>query len=190
MCKIGAFRQVCKAHFDESAGTRIPDIKVVQLRRMTDWNGEVMGFATKKYVALDNVILEKDYPYGTFKQDIEIGTKGLNDYKIIEDYEKEILKLKGFNDKKFDKENKKEIDELNELVNRDEFYIYDLCDIYRKYNILNDRYGKYTSSYYKYKEIENLNEEKERKQRVKTKEQNDENLLDALFSKKNGEREM
>ena len=168
MCKIGAFRQVCKAHFDESAGTRIPDIKVVQLRRMTDWNGEVMGFANKKYVALDNVILEKDYPYGTFKQDIEIGTKGLDDYKIIEDYEKEILELKGFNDKKFD----------------------NLCDIYRKYNILNDRYGKYTSSYYKYKEIEKLNEEKERKQRVKTKEQNDENLLDALFSKKNGEREM
>lgn len=190
MCKIGAFRQVCKAHFDESAGTRIPDIKVVQLRRMTDWNGEVRGFVTNKYVALDDVILEKEYPFGTFEENINIGTKGLSDYKIIEDYQKEILKLKGFNDKKFDKENKEEIDKLNEMVNKDEFSIYDLCIIYRKQNRLNSLYSDYASSKYDYSEIEKLNEEKEKRERINKKKQNDENILDSLFSLKDDERTM
>ena len=128
--RIGVFRQVCEKHFDESAGTVIPDVKVVQLEYPFYHFGEIRDYKDYIAVAIDNQILtgpSNNY----YLEDIKVGVGGLRNYKSNDETEEEILKTRCVDEHEFERNND-QVAEYKEFLEKDFYTLEDLRDIRNK----------------------------------------------------------
>ncbi len=179
--RIGVFRQVCEKHFDESAGTIIPDIKVVQLEYPFYHFGEIRDYKDYVKVAIDNQILtgpRNNY----YLEDLKVGVGGLRNYKSNDETEEKILKNRCVDEHEFERNNE-QVAEYKELLEKENYTMQDLRVLRNKNEKLALAYNNFKNEKLNLSAEQMYNIKARRLERImqERKKDDDQRALDDIF---------